>query len=182
MIIFYFSIIFVTLSFILFFDLGRSFSPHLYNISFFWFDAISIVKVICGAVTHFAYVLLILRILSFLIFYLMYFHFSCLILYCTFQTFHFPFYIFYSLFFISYFSFIICVILGSVTQGDFRDVLQEKLRAGLGARDLDDLESGYRDPEDPRKVSISYLLAFIIVFFSCYFPRIIFIFSILFRF
>ena len=72
--------------------------------------------------------------------------------------------IFYFLFLIFHFSFFICVILGSVTQGDFRDVLQEQLRAGLGARDLDDLESGYRDPEDPRKVSISYLLTFIIVF------------------
>ena len=121
---------------------------------------------------------------SFFIWYI--FYFLCLILYCTFPTYNFPFYIFYSLFlfliFIFHFSFFICVILGSITQGDFRDVLQEILRAGLGARDLDDLESGYRDPEDPRKVSISNLLAFIIVFFSYYFPRIIFIFSILFRF
>ena len=82
-----------------------------------------------------------------------------------------PIFYFLFLFFISHFSFIVCVILGSVTQGDFRDVLQEQLRAGLGARDLDDLESGYRDPEDPRKVSISYLLAFIIVFFRMIFHQ-----------
>ena len=93
-------------------------------------------------------------------------NFSFYILYLLLSIFYFLF-----LFLIFHFSFFICVILGSITQGDFRDVLQEQLRAGLGARDLDDLESGYRDPEDPRKVSISYLLAFIIVFFRMIFHQ-----------
>ena len=69
--------------------------------------------------------------------------------------------------------------LGSLNQGDFRDVLQEKLRAGLGARDLVDLESGYRDPEDPRKVF--YLLTSIIIFILYDFPFIITIFLIVFH-
>ena len=48
--------------------------------------------------------------------------------------------------------------LGSIPQGDFRDVLQERFRAGLASRDLEALESGYRDPEDPRKVNHVRLL------------------------
>lgn len=42
---------------------------------------------------------------------------------------------------------------GSVSQADFREVLQERLRASLPTRDLDSLERVYRDPSDPRRVA-----------------------------
>ena len=42
---------------------------------------------------------------------------------------------------------------GSVSQADFRDVLQERCRARLNAADLGILELTFRDQDDPRKVS-----------------------------
>jgi len=47
---------------------------------------------------------------------------------------------------------------GSVPQADFREVLQERLRASLPMRDLEALEKTYRDPNDPRRVSFVRLL------------------------
>lgn len=42
---------------------------------------------------------------------------------------------------------------GSCSQADFREVLQERLRAALPAKDIDALEKVYRDLNDPRRVS-----------------------------
>lgn len=43
--------------------------------------------------------------------------------------------------------------MGAVTQIDFREVIQERLRAGLASKELEVLENLYRDPNDPRKIS-----------------------------
>lgn len=41
----------------------------------------------------------------------------------------------------------------SVLQADFREVMQERFRAGLSSREIEILEKAYRDPKDPRRVS-----------------------------
>ena len=41
---------------------------------------------------------------------------------------------------------------GSILQTDFRDILQEKLRAHLSIKELTTLEKAYADPNDPRKI------------------------------
>lgn len=42
---------------------------------------------------------------------------------------------------------------GSVLQSDFRDVLQDRLRAGLSSKEIDTLEKHFRDKNDPRRVN-----------------------------
>jgi Ca2+-binding EF-hand superfamily protein len=42
---------------------------------------------------------------------------------------------------------------GSVLQSDFRDVLQDRLRAGLSSKEIDILEKQFRDKNDPRRVN-----------------------------
>ena len=46
----------------------------------------------------------------------------------------------------------------AITQAEFRDVLQERLRAALVSRELEALEAAYRDPDDPKKISFVRLL------------------------
>jgi len=47
---------------------------------------------------------------------------------------------------------------GSIKQGDFREVIQERLRANLTSKELEVLEKAFRDPSDPRKVSFTKFL------------------------
>jgi len=42
---------------------------------------------------------------------------------------------------------------GSLLQADFREILQERFRAGLSIKELEKLEKTYRDNNDPRKVN-----------------------------
>ena len=42
---------------------------------------------------------------------------------------------------------------GSILQADFREILQERFRAGLSIKELEKLEKTYRDHNDPRKVN-----------------------------
>lgn len=47
---------------------------------------------------------------------------------------------------------------GAILQADFRDVMQEKFRAGFTAHDLEVIEKAYRDASDPRKVNFIRML------------------------
>lgn len=42
---------------------------------------------------------------------------------------------------------------GTILQADFREVMNERLRAGLSPKELETLEKNYRSAEDPRRVS-----------------------------
>lgn len=47
---------------------------------------------------------------------------------------------------------------GTILQADFREVMNERLRAGLSPKELETLEKNYRSPEDPRRVSFVRLI------------------------
>ena len=48
---------------------------------------------------------------------------------------------------------------GSILQADFRDIMQERFRAGLAVHELEALEKAYRDASDPRKVNFVKMIA-----------------------